>query len=132
MGGIFFIAFVTIVVVAGIAAGILNTRAKLDLFRLAIEKGQALDPAVLDRLMPKQEEPESSPAQAGTGLQVGAIMCFAAGIGLPLLGYFISSLEPDALPALLGFGGFLICMSAGMFVASKLVQSKSKVTDLSA
>lgn len=121
-----FWTFVTLVSVAGILTAFETRKAKLDLIRLAIEKGQTLEPALIDKLMPAEEEKETpSRAQAGAGLQVGGIMCFAAGIGLPVLGYFISSIESDAFPALLGVGGFLLCMGVGMFVASKFVQSKA-------
>jgi hypothetical protein len=117
-------------ILAGTAASTKKRQAKLDLIRLAIEKGQTLDPALIDKLMPakiKMDQP--TPAQAATGLRIGGVMCLAVAVGLPILGYCLISIDPRAFPALQGVGGLVACISMGLFVASKIVLSSSKDTD---
>jgi hypothetical protein len=132
-----FIAFLTIVSVVGTIAGsIVRTtkkKAELELIRLVIEKGQTLDPELLDKLMPvKARANAPTPEEISTGLQIGGIMGFAFAVGLVVLGYFLSGIadaNPKTFPALQGAGGLFFCLSVGLFVASKVVRSKSKSAD---
>lgn len=119
-----FIAFITITAAAGTIHGTIRMKYKLDLIRFAIEKGQPIDPALIDTLMRQGQEEEDPPAttkQTVMGLRIGAIMGAAAGAGLPLLGYFLTSALPQAFMLGLGIGAFLLCCAIGLLVASMYV-----------
>ncbi len=99
MAGAAFWGFMAVVVVAGIWRQIAARREAEETMRLAIEKGQQLDPALVDKLMrpPQRHGPE--------GLLVGGGVMLASGIGLPVMGYFISmGGNSEALYPLIGVG----------------------------
>ena len=105
--------------------------AKLSLLRSAIERGQALDVEVVNKLMQPQAIPAKNSLPPGIGLRIVGIIFLAVGFGLPVMGYFLSTIDPKAFPALKGTGGLLICISIGMFAAAALAHNKTK-TDQSA
>ena len=98
----------------------------ISLIRSAIERGQPLDAEVVNKLIQPQQVPTNNPYRSVLVLRVAAILMLATGIGFPILGYFLSSIDSEAFPALQGVGGLLVCLSIGLFVASKLVHSTIK------
>ena len=107
--------FILGVSVAGIISSIVRTNERERTIRAAIEKGVALDPATLDALRSHAMEPQSP----RFGLLVGAIMTFFVGIGLVVLGAFVHFGDGIVWP-LVGVAGLLWCISAGLFVASRV------------
>jgi hypothetical protein len=127
MEGLGFFIFLSICVGGGVISSMQRQRNKLELLRASIEKGLPLDPAMIDRLLPDQiKNIPPTPEQVITGLRIGGIMCLAIAVGLPILGYFLRSVDAIAFPALLGCGALLACISIGLFVAGQLVASKNK------
>jgi hypothetical protein len=115
------IAFITIVSVAVATQNTIRHKDKLDLIRFAIEKGHPIEPTVIDKLMqpePSPQQPEAFAKRPGQGLRIGAIMCFAVAVGLPVLGYFLSSLDKEVFVATRAAGAFLACIATGMLTAS--------------
>ena len=108
--------FILGVVVASIVSGIMRTNARERTIRTAIEKGVPLDPATLDSLRSRAGDPPGNPRY---GLLVGSIMTFFVGIGLGVMGYFINFDDHQVVWPLVGIGGLLWCISAGLFVASR-------------
>jgi hypothetical protein len=97
-----------------------TTRSALALepLRAAIERGQALDPVVVERLMaPERDEPLNA-----LYLKVGGIVTIAAGIGVALLSFFLAQVAPIALYPVLGGGIVAVCLGLGLVVAARVAE----------
>jgi hypothetical protein len=93
--------FVAAVVVAVIWRKTSLQREALATVRHAIDKGQTLDPAVLDKIL------RAEPRQEG-GMLPGALAVMGAGVGLGVMGYFLKiGGNHDALYPLIGVGSLL-------------------------
>jgi hypothetical protein len=108
--------FILGISVAGVVSTIMRTNAREKTIRAAIEKGVPLDPATLDALRSRSVDPPGNPR---FGLTVASIMTFFVGIGLGVMGYFINFEDHQVIWPLIGIGGLLWCISAGLFVASR-------------
>jgi hypothetical protein len=115
---IVFWIFVTVAAVAGIAADYKKRKAALAPLTAAIERGQQLDPALVERLMAPEKDSGPNPLY----LRVGGIITFAAGVGIMVLALFLSREAPGALLPILGAGGLVVCVGAGLIVAARAVE----------
>lgn len=113
-----FLAFVTVCAVAGIVADYKKRQAALEPLRAAIERGQQLDPALVERLM----APEPSSGIAPMGLLVSGIIAGAAGVGVVILAIFLEQAQHGALYPIMGGGIVLLCIGAGLIVAGRAVE----------
>ncbi|HLJ36845.1 MAG TPA: hypothetical protein VKT54_00390 [Steroidobacteraceae bacterium] len=113
-----FLVFVTVCAVAGIVTDYKKRKAALEPLRAAIERGQQLDPALVDRLM----APEKSSGLAPISLMVGGIIACAAGIGVVILSIFIAQVEAAALYPVMGAGIVAVCVGTGLILASRAVE----------
>jgi hypothetical protein len=114
-----FWVFLTVAAVAGIVADYKKRGLALAPLRAAIERGQQLDPAVVERLM----APESRDARLNAlYLKVGGIVTIAAGIGVALLSFFLAQVVPVALYPVLGGGIVAVCVGAGLVVAARVAE----------
>jgi hypothetical protein len=86
-----FWVFLTVAAVAGIVADYKKRGLALAPLRAAIERGQQLDPAVVERLMAPEPRGEGLNALY---LKVGGIVTIAAGIGVALLSFFLAQVAP--------------------------------------
>ena len=129
-----FWVFVAVAVVAGIWRQIVFRREIHTTIRLAIEKGQTLDPALIEKLFKPPGSPETvmgtlfgePTGRPGTeGLLVGGGVILAAGIGLPVLGYFIR-LSGNSGPfyPLIGAGILVSLIGIALLILSGLVRSR--------
>jgi hypothetical protein len=109
--------FILGVSVAGIISTIVRTNERERTIRTAIEKGVALDPATLDALRSQALNPQGNPR---FGLMIGSIMTFFVGVGLVVLSVFVHFGEGQIIWPLIGVAGLLWCISAGLFVASRV------------
>lgn len=82
--GIAMFAFLAVAAVAGIVADYKKRQIVLEPLRAAIERGQPLDPAVVERLMAREPRED---AMNPLHLKVGGIITTAAGIGVAVLSY---------------------------------------------
>jgi hypothetical protein len=106
-----FWSFIAIVAVAGMVKEFANKREVQRTLRAAIEKGQALDPAVVATITRTSSmRPET--------LSVAGIIVVAAGGGLMLLGYFIGKLAEAAFYPIIGSGCLATTVGLGLFVAA--------------
>jgi hypothetical protein len=112
--------FVTIAAVAGIVADYKKRRVALEPLRAAIERGQPLDPALIERLMAPEREAGISPMP----LKVGGIITASAGIGVVILAFLLSQIAPEALYPVLGGGIVTICVGVGLIVAARAVEKQ--------
>ena len=114
-----FWAFVAIAAVAGIVADYKKREAALAPLRLAIERGQQLDSALVERLMTPERDPGIDPLY----LRIGGIITFAAGVGVIILSFILAQVAPVALYPVLGGGVVLVCIAVGLLVAARAVES---------
>jgi len=113
-----FWVFVGVVVVAGIVADYMRRRGTVDVIRTAIEKGQQLDPALIEKLTASEHRDE--PIEP-LHVKLGGIITLATGVGIALLAFFISRIAPVALYPILGFGVVVICVGVGLFVGANML-----------
>jgi hypothetical protein len=116
--GVAFWMFIGAICVAGIIADYQKRRLNVDLLRSLVEKGQALDPAVVTRLIsPDALDERTDP----TDLKLGGIIVTAAGIGVFLMSFFIARLAPVALFPIMAGGIVTICVGIGLLIGAKVV-----------
>lgn len=113
-----FWAFVAIATVAGIVGDYKKRQLALEPLRVAIEKGQQLDPNIVERLMAPAQEARMNPV----GLWVSGIILISAGIGVGLLAFFLDHIAPLAFWPVLGGGVVALCIGTGLVVAARVVQ----------
>jgi Domain of unknown function (DUF6249) len=112
--------FVTISAVAGIVADYKKRRLAIESMRAAIERGQPLDPSLVDRLMaPEPREESLQPLK----LRVGGIITMAAGVGVALFSVLLARIEAQALYPLLGISAAAVCVGVGLVVSARVVEA---------
>ena len=118
-----FWTFVAIATVASIVSDYKKRQLTLEPLRQAIEKGQQLDPAVVERLMaPTQEKGIDA-----TALRVGGIIVVATGVGAVILAIFLAQIAPVALYPVMGGGLVVVCVGIGLVLAARAVdRARSK------
>src|ERR1700719_3674057 len=103
--------FVTIAAVAGIVADYKKRGLALEPLRAAIERGQQLDPQLVELLMaPDRRDDHLNPLY----LKVGGIVTIAAGVGVALLSFFVSQVVPMSFYPMLGAGLVAVCVGVGL------------------
>lgn len=103
--------FVAIAAVAGIAGDVIKRRHSLEPLRLAIERGQQLDPRIVEKLLRRSDDADRvAPAH----VQIGGIITAASGVGVALLAFFIAQVKPQALYPIMGAGVVAICVGVGL------------------
>ena len=114
VGAAFWI-FIGAVAVAGVITDYKRRRGGIEVLRLAIEKGQQLDPLLVEKLTAQPRGEPVSPVD----LKHGGIITLASGFGICLLSFFISRIAPIALYPILGAGVLVICVGIGLLIGAK-------------
>ena len=114
-----FLAFVTVCAVTGIIADYKKRKAALEPLRAAIERGQQLDPALVERLIAPEK---SSSGLAPMSLMVGGIIASAAGVGVVILSVFLDRVDSNALSPVMGGGILVLCVGIGLMLAARAVE----------
>jgi hypothetical protein len=114
--GVAFWMFIGAVAIAGIITDYQKRRLNVELLRAIIEKGQAVDPALVTKLVsPDALDDRVDPAD----LKLGGIITTASGIGIFLVSFFISQLAPVALYPIMAGGTVVICVGIGLLIGAK-------------
>ncbi|MEY4760326.1 MAG: hypothetical protein RLZZ200_182 [Pseudomonadota bacterium] len=98
----------------------LSERERQRTLRIALERGAALDPALLQQLLTPPPKPRNP-----HGLMVGGLVTVAASIGLLGFGIAIGTgpqADPQALRALSGSAGLFFFVGAALLLASRLMK----------
>lgn len=116
-----FWVFLGVCAVAGIVADYKKRQAAIEPVRAALERGQPIEPAIVERLM--------APETRGRGpnplhLRVSGIITVAAGIGIVILSILLAQLTPSAFYPVLGGGAVALCVGAGLIVAARAVEGQ--------
>ena len=115
-----FLMFVAVVVVAGIWRKTTLQREQLATIRLAIEKGQPWDPAILDRVF--REQPDKRSDMIG-----GALVTIAAGVGLGIMGVFIAiGGDGQALYPLIGVGSLVALIGVALLLGDWIDRRRTR------
>jgi hypothetical protein len=86
-------------------------RAALELIQKAVDRGERLEPHVIERLL----GPRTSPRK----LLFPGIMTVALGIGVAISGVILADSVPAELAKRLGNGAILACLGIGLIVTSR-------------
>jgi hypothetical protein len=113
--GVAFWIFIGAVAVAGMITDYKRRRGGIEVLRLAIEKGQQLDPLLVEKLTAQSRGEPVRPVD----LKLGGIITVASGFGICLLSFFISRVGPNALYPILGAGVLVICVGVGLLIGAK-------------
>jgi hypothetical protein len=110
-------AFMIVAVIAGMISEYQKRKMELEPLRAAIERGQQLDPAIIERLMAREPQDEVKPVQ----LRIGGIICIASGIGLALLSPTLQVAVPRAVFPVLGVGILAVCVGIGLLISARVL-----------
>ena len=118
-----FWVFLAVAAVAGIVADYKKRQIALEPLRAAIERGQQIDPALVERLMaPDPRGDALNPLH----LRVGGIITLAAGVGVAILSYFIAQVAAIAFYPVLGGGVVVLCVGVGLIIAARAVETDAR------
>ncbi len=109
-----FWGFIAIVVVAGVWESIRKRDAMHETLRQALDKGQNLDPATIDKLTGKNDN-------MARDLRVGGYIMVGIAPGMVALGVALSFVASKALVPLIGVAALCGCIAWGMLLAAKVI-----------
>ncbi len=88
-------------------------RERQQTIRLAIERGQALDAALVEKML---APPNTSPGNPFTW----PVAILSAGVGLGIFGAFMRQIDEEAFWSLVGTGSMIAIIGAGLFLNAYL------------
>jgi Domain of unknown function (DUF6249) len=128
--GTAFWIFIGAVAIAGMITDYKRRRGGIEVLRLAIEKGQQLDPALVEKLTSYEHRGEPIDPM---DLKLGGIITIATGVGVGLLSFFVSRVAPVSFYFILGGGVLVICVGVGLVIGAKaLVEARERERSRSA
>jgi hypothetical protein len=111
--------FLTASAIAGMKYDFRKRQLAMDSLRAAIERGQSLDPAVVEKLLAQQRGPHADGLQdLEQHLRIGGVITIAAGIGVLIAAFFVGLQFPIARLPMLGAGALAVCVGLGLLVAA--------------
>ena len=119
LASVAFWAFIAVVVIANVWREVAMRRETEMTIRMALEKGQQLDAATVDKLL------KSRSKGGADSLLVAGGVTLATGIGLPVMGYFL----PGAFHPLLGVGLLVSIVGAALLVISSMIRRRRSQAD---
>jgi hypothetical protein len=120
LAGAAFWLFIGAVSVVAIITDYKRRRGGVEVLRAAIEKGQQLDPALIEKLTSNERRDERiEPLH----VKLGGIITLAAGVGICLLSFFISRIAPIALYPILGAGVLVISIGVGLLIGARALEA---------
>ena len=102
--------------IGGMITAMRARRAALELIQRALDKGQPLDPGLVEKLFPPAPA-QSYPRPGKLGLMPG-IMTIALGVGVSVTVALAANAAPDQLYKAMGGGVILICLGIGLLISS--------------
>jgi Domain of unknown function (DUF6249) len=120
--GVAFWAMVAIVVVAGVIGDYKKRRIELEPVRAAIERGQPLDPALVERLMRRADHHYTNEGINPLNLRLGGIIVICVGIGVAVVALCLRPLAPVAFLPILGGAALLVCVGIGLLIGARIAE----------
>jgi len=119
--------FVTVSAYAAIKYDFRKRQLAMDSLRAAIERGQPLEPAVVEQILARQSGSGADDAQdLAPYLQIGGIITIASGIGVFIAAFFVGLQFPIAKLPMLGGAVLAVCIGAGLLVAARALGRYSR------
>lgn len=115
LGAFAFWAFLAVIITAGIWLEVRKRDAQQETLRRLIESGQAVDQAMVDKLL-------GSDKRLDRNLRAGGFIVLFAAPGLAILGWFLGQLANWAFISLAGVAALAACTGIGLLVAAKSVE----------
>jgi hypothetical protein len=114
--------FLTVSAVAGMKYDFRKRQLAMESLRAAIERGQPLEPGVVEKLLARQREPEADRlAELEPYLEIGGIITIAAAIGVLIAAFPVGAQFPIARLPMLGGGALAACVGAGLLLAARVL-----------
>jgi hypothetical protein len=114
-----FWGFLAASAVAGIVADYKKRRLEIEPLLAAIERGQQLDPAIVERLMARERK-ESEPEPVY--FHIGGIVTVAAGIGVGMLSFLVDRFAPQGFYPVLGAAVVATCVGIGLLICARVIE----------
>jgi hypothetical protein len=120
-----FWVFLTVSAYAAIKYDFRKRQLAMESLRAAIERGQPLEPAVVEHILARHSASEADDAEDLVPyLQIGGIITIAGGIGVFIAAFFVGLQFPVAKLPMLGAGVLAVCIGVGLLVASRVLGSR--------
>jgi hypothetical protein len=119
LAGAAFWLFLGVCAVAGIVADYKRRRIGVEIVRAAIERGQPLDAALIEKLTasPHDKQQVVEPML----LRLGGVITIACGIGLCPLAYLVGVAFPIVIYPGLGLAALAVCVGIGLLLGAGVV-----------
>ncbi len=115
--------FIAIMAIAGMAYDYRKKRLELDALRSAIEHGQNLDPAIVQKLLGQYSQPQvDQPQDLRPYLHIGGIITICAGIGVALASLWVGLQFPVVKFPILGVGAIAVCVGIGLLLSARALK----------
>jgi hypothetical protein len=111
--------FLGLVVVASTYEDIEEKKSRAKLLLAALEKGQELDPKLLEQLFPGSGG-DTKPMNP-RNMRIAATVVASIGVGLGLLALALKQIDTDKFWVCLGLGGLALATSVGIYIASRML-----------
>ncbi len=115
--------FVGVAAVAGIVGDIVRRRQALEPLKLAIQRGQDLDPKVIEALLARTEREEGGDVDPAH-LHMGGIITAASGVGVMAFSWFVAQVSAQAFYPVLGAGFIAICVGTGLILSGRMLDRR--------
>ena len=116
LGAFGFWMFLAAVVVAGIWFDARKRESQQETLRRAVESGQRLDPAIIDKLVAVG----GGESRIDRDLKVAGLIVIFVAPGLALLGWFLAILQEELLEVMIGVSLLVGFVGIGLLVAAKV------------
>jgi uncharacterized protein DUF6249 len=110
--------FIGAVAIAGMVYDYKRRRIGIEVIRMAIDKGQPLDPALVEKLT--SYEHKDTPVEP-VYLTLGGVITVAGGVGVCLLSFFLDRVYPIAFYPTLGGGVVVVCIGVGLLLGARVL-----------
>jgi hypothetical protein len=121
-----FWVFLTVSAYAAIKYDFRKRQLAMESLRAAIERGQPLEPAVVEHILARHSGSARDDAKdLAPYLQIGGIITVAASIGVFIAAFFVGLQFPMAKLPMLGAGVLAVCIGVGLLVAARVIGCNS-------
>lgn len=119
--------FLAVSAVAGMRYDFRKRQLAMDSLRAAIERGQTLEPAVVEQLLAQHRGPEAGGLRdLEPQLQIGGIITIAAGIGVLIAAFFVGLQFPVAKLPMFGVAALAVCIGIGLLLAARALGGRRR------
>lgn len=112
--------FISALILAQIYQETAQQTSRARLLQAALEKGQDLDPQLLERMFPAEGEGNGQNAKDPRRFRIAAVVLASLGLGLGVLALAVRQIHINHFWVCLGLGGLTLVVSVGLFIASRM------------